>query len=172
MQGKETQGKENLGNDLEENEASIGTEEAVRKEFFHCSTCGHHSLADRKAFDVHNLGVKTWCKICKKSREVKDWRCRCKVPWHQCSAHRTSPQAMRRAQCQGQKKPRLEGQQRGVKRTLEEAEDGIGKRREAKAEVVKEVSFSEKEAKAICTDANKAFAERLLNGRFKHLTRG
>lgn len=60
----------------------------------------------------------------------------------------------------------------GVKRTLEEAEDGIWKRREAKAEVVSQVCFSEKEAKAICTDANKAFAERLLNGRFKHLTRG
>jgi len=49
---------------------------------------------------------------------------------------------------------------------------GLRKRREAKAEVVKQASFSQKEVNAICTDANKAFDERLLNGRFKHLARG
>ena len=73
------------------------TKEAITREFFNCAMCGHHILADRTAFDLCDLGVKTRCKRCNNSWETKMWKCKCKLPWHKCSIHRDSPQKMRDA---------------------------------------------------------------------------
>ena len=132
------------------------------KEFLQCGKCGYHVLADRKAFDLNNLGVKTWCNRCKKSWEVKSWVCRCRSPWHQCEVHKNAPQAMREAketkkgeQRRTSKEER--GTERGKKRTLEEAES----RSTRKPEKTKpeHVSFSAKE----CAAAS-ARVRRLLKG--------
>ena len=109
--------------------------EKATKEFFQCAKCSHNVLADRKAFNLNNLGVKTWCNTCKKSWEVKSWRCRCKVLWHACSIHRDASEQMRRETASKSQRPAEKSFQTTLrgKRTLEDAEDrGQSKRAKTK----------------------------------------
>ena len=51
--------------------------------------------ADRGAFDPGDLGKKTWCGKCKTNWPVKEWQCKCLLPWHQCQVHRSAPLSSR-----------------------------------------------------------------------------
>ena len=143
----------------------------VFKDFLKCHKCGHHTSAGRRAFDLSNLGVKTWCKICKKAWEVKLWKCSCSIPWHQCVVHKEAPKKTREASKEEKNTTRGNVQQateRG-KRSLEEAEDrSKSKRAKTKPE---NVNFSAKECAAVCTAVTSARVQRLLAGRLKHLVK-
>ena len=106
------------------------TKETIAKEFFHCSSCGHHILADREAFDLSNLGGKTRCKSCNKSWEAKLWKCTCKILWHKFETNKDSPQIMREARESSKSKPGAKVKQaaeRG-KRSLDDADEKTKKK--------------------------------------------
>ncbi len=57
---------------------------------FKCPHCELRAKASRPAFNLVNLGAKTWCKACKKSWQVKSWLCPCEKLWFQCDSHKAS----------------------------------------------------------------------------------
>ena len=63
--------------------------------FLACPTCGHKAEASRDAFSLAHLDKKTWCKICKASRPVHNWRCACNLRWHVCPRHAAAPAQLR-----------------------------------------------------------------------------
>ena len=90
---------------------------AVCFEHFHCAVCNFHVPADRKAFDVQDLGAKTRCKQCRKARDTRNWLCKCNIVWHKCDRHKYSPELMRGSKANavdGQKMPTLAKSRRAM----------------------------------------------------------
>ena len=63
--------------------------------YFKCPRCPTATDASRKAFDLSKLDGKTWCNACRRSLLIKEWSCRCGVPWHTCEQHRQEPERTR-----------------------------------------------------------------------------
>lgn len=90
-----------------------------------------------------------------------------------CEIHKDSPRKYRDERrsddIQKRAKDRRQQTTDQGKMSLEEAEDRTGKRKKVKAESSTQICFNSKEIDAVCTEANKALANHLLNGRLKHL---
>ncbi len=53
-----------------------------------CGKCGNDAAADRKRFNLRDLGLKSRCGHCKKLRCSRTWRCQCGDFWYLCPRHR------------------------------------------------------------------------------------
>ena len=66
--------------------------------FFMCPRCPHQLPGTRIAFRHNNLDAKLWCNRCRRSLNIRTWRCQCGLPWHHCPQHKHEPDRLRGTQ--------------------------------------------------------------------------
>ena len=70
--------------------------------YLQCPRCTHQLPGTKAAFDTHNLDSRVWCNSCQQSLFVRQWRCRCGLPWHTCPTHQGEPARLRATQAMHQ----------------------------------------------------------------------
>ena len=55
---------------------------------FNCPRCDHIILST--SINSQDLDNTSKCSQCKSNVKAKDWKCKCKMPWHTCNFHRSS----------------------------------------------------------------------------------